>query len=613
MPMLPHLLPRAPLLALALLLPAAGEAGLWETGELTYPSGEAEVAAFVNTEGDAQLQVVMCTRNEPLPWRFSLLLPSSPAMRGLVRCEVEAGERVAAAYAEVVGNTLEFQLDEEVVISLTDIPSLCFRFEEQDARELGLPAVLPVDLQGADLNIRHAAAECAVRCTSGDYACNRSLVSSLLWPRLGPDPARVAEIGRLCSGPEGTEHPAFVPSETCKLALDRLYEHDGQGPLSFIRELFSDEKGSYAAYRQQWNELAALAVTGPTQELPTVDDTDWYLFLYACSGAPELRNFPASFHSVMGLDADPTTLLYDIDSRYELEILKYTAVFLRRNLGRAGIAERLAKALGTWQDFYREFTTILPKVKLAKATRPIMYRQMLMRLWRLSGMPEGLHYSPEHAFRQGTGGRTLTRDPLEANCSIFDGERGDQFFHASAACVRGIDAELRGAGLIRGSFEGLRKSWDEFARLWSGSIFYSDSLDDAVGSELASGFALTTLSMHRIYGFGDYFLLRECISSEDSDICALEADRAYDSYRQELRHLMEAISKVSVADATTLRRISELWERYYAELRAYLGALRDSGMLDLWKVELVRGVAAMAQANAIINASYNREAVLDDD
>lgn len=37
-------------------------ANMWDSGELTYPSGETEISAFVNSDGNTQLQAVLCSK-----------------------------------------------------------------------------------------------------------------------------------------------------------------------------------------------------------------------------------------------------------------------------------------------------------------------------------------------------------------------------------------------------------------------------------------------------------------------------------------------------------------------------------------------------------------------
>ena len=65
------------LLAVLILMQGSVQAqpAMWEAGRLDYINGHAEVAAFVNAAGNTQLQVVLCSKNEPQNYRVTLLLP----------------------------------------------------------------------------------------------------------------------------------------------------------------------------------------------------------------------------------------------------------------------------------------------------------------------------------------------------------------------------------------------------------------------------------------------------------------------------------------------------------------------------------------------------------
>ena len=66
-----------------------------------------------------------------------------------------------------------------------------------------------------------------------------------------------------------------------------------------------------------------------------------------------------------------------------------------------------------------------------------------MRIWNLAGKPQGIRLLPENAFKQGTGGKTVTGETLESQCSFFEGANGEQFYFASDSCINGIEDYMR--------------------------------------------------------------------------------------------------------------------------------------------------------------------------
>ena len=112
------------------------------------------------------------------------------------------------------------------------------------------------------------------------------------------------------------------------------------------------------------------------------------------------------------------------------------------------------------------------------------------------------------------------------------------------------------------------------------------------------------LSMFKNYGFGDYFLLRKCISSRDSDICAYEADKYFDSYDSDFRKTVATVAEVSGEDARSLKRLNELWLSYYDSLSTYASNLVKRGRMESWRAEFVKGVAVTAQAESLISTLF---------
>ena len=91
--------------------------------------------------------------------------------------------------------------------------------------------------------------------------------------------------------------------------------------------------------------------------------------LYSLAGKRKLKEIPNSFYTVKNYQDDPTTLVYDIDSRYEMELLKYSSVLYRRVRGNINAINAIEKSLKMWQDFYRSFCLSLPDINQAHAQR----------------------------------------------------------------------------------------------------------------------------------------------------------------------------------------------------------------------------------------------------
>ena len=253
----------------------------------------------------------------------------------------------------------------------------------------------------------------------------------------------------------------------------------------------------------------------------------------------------------------------------------------------------------------------LPPIAKAQALRPVIYRQMLMRIWRLAGYPETLHLRPENSFVHGSDGKTTTSEPLEAICSVFEGNNGDQFFFASPKCVQAISLDLRNLGLSGESLQEVVKRWDKFATAWQQSVFYLPNDEDVIGEHPRSGLALALISLYKTYGFGDYFLLRKCLSSRDSDICAYDADLNYDVYQSELRKTIAALSTVSGNDARSLSDLNKLWSRYYESLCAYTNGLARAGKIEAWRALFVQALASTLQSETVLNVMFARQYGID--
>ena len=86
-------------------------ANMWDSGELTYPSGETEISAFVNSDGNTQLQAVLCSKGGQGDYRFTLLLPKELDYDSVIKVTIKTDELVTEEYAEVAGNSLDLQID----------------------------------------------------------------------------------------------------------------------------------------------------------------------------------------------------------------------------------------------------------------------------------------------------------------------------------------------------------------------------------------------------------------------------------------------------------------------------------------------------------------------
>lgn len=596
---------------LAALLPALAAASpVWEAGELTYPDGESELSAFINLESPAntQLQAVMCTKNTGYAYRFTLLLPGgSVRANRIIQVRVGSDTLSSSVYAEISGNSLEFQIDQDIFVSLSCSLGFTLNFEPEDAKLLGVAEQVEIPMAGAEAAVRKVAAECTALCLNSSYQCELPLVSAVLWPGdFFKDRYSAGDLDRLCTYRK-QERYWFNNTPGCRLALDRFYRDRGIGPLSFLRNIFFKEGSHFSAYEKLWNQAVQKAPSGILKPEVYADSREWYLALYSLAGTRLLGDFPRSRAEILKYREDPTTLVYDIENRYELESLKYVSVLLRRLRGSVQAIQTVEQSLREWHEFYREFATALPLIKQAQALRPLVYRQMLMRVWRLAGSPGGISLKPENAFHQGSGGKTITGELLESNCSFFDGAGGDQFFFASDACVRGVGQDLTRLGLKNERFGALLQAWDEFSAEWRKSVFFSESIDDAVGEHPRSGAALALLSLFRIYGFGDYFLLRQCLASRDQDICGYESDRAYTSYQQELLNRISAIAAVSPEDASELMRLDRLWRGYYTALGSYVDSLEAAGKIPSWRGSFVKGTATVTETNALLSLNYERD------
>lgn len=584
---------------------------MWEAGDLTYPTGETEVSAFVNTPGDSQLQAVLCTKNSANEYRFTLLLPNKLASDAVIKVHVKTDELDSEEYAEVSGNSLDLQIDSNLLIALPDSTKLSLSFDKDDAKFLGIPEVVEVSMSGADMTLRNVASECTALCIGSGFKCNYPLLSSLLWPQDRYTKITIDDLDNLCTLMTHPGYYKFTNSKACHLALDRFYKKDGIGPLSFIFKLFNDKTSSYQKYVKSWNEVVNLTPSANLNLGVRADDADWYIVLYSLVGHNRIKELPSSYYNIKNLNGDPTTLVYDVDNRYEMELLKYSSVLHRRVRGNVNAVSSVEKALKQWSDFYRELCASLPNIQQAQAIRPIVYRQMLMRVWRLAGRPQGIRLLSENAFKQGSGGKTLTHEPLEAQCSFFEGTNGEQFYFASENCIKGIDDYMRTSPLNTNLYKKVLDKWDTFAKQWQDSKFFNDGIDDAVGEHPRGNLGVTVLSLFKIYGFGDYFLLRECISSRDNDICGYEVHKAYNTYTKEFNYRLDSITSVNEDDGAELNRLNNLWLDYYHALSRYLKDLISKGLIDTWRAEFVKGVAAVVQTNALLNFPYDKEQLPD--
>lgn len=586
---------------------------LWDAGRLDYADGNAEVAAFVNGPLHTQLQVVLCSKNEAVKYRFSLLLPQFFDQSMIFETTVDCDGQQFSSYAELSGNSLEFIADDQLCLALTHSPYLTISFDPADAELLQLPPVIDLPMQGADQVLRRVAAECTLLSTEDKFQGRPGLLSALQWPPRGFNPYNLGDVDELCTrpSPDGSGY-YFDLNNSCRLTLDRFYQREGQGPLSFLHQLFFDDKGPYVKYQTLWNDALHSLPVGPQAERSTADHREWYLSLFTLAGRRPVLDLPPSFFAVRQHIGDATTLLYNIDNSSELDLLKYVSVLMRRLQGNYQGLQQVELALNAWAEFYRSLSAYLqPETREALALRPVIYREMLRRLRQVAGHPEGVVFLPEHTFRQGSGWRTSTGETLERKCAVFEGMRGDQFFAADRTCMSAISSELHLRGLITGYYQSVVSAWRDFVDAWRHSPYASADFEHEVAEDLRSHLALTLLTAARIYGFGEYFLLRECISSRDSDICAFEKERALSSLAHELSNRVNAVARVSRADAQALLQLNDKWNVYLQALTVYVNDLSRRGHLPDWQASLVQGIAAVLQTEAVLNAPYHREELPD--
>lgn len=635
---------------------------VWEAGRLDYAYGGAEVAAFVNTKDQIQLQIVLCSKEQPYAFRMSVLLPHKHEASGIIPVRLNVDGQVTNVYAEISGNSLEFQVGTAFLITLPDSPNFEMEFSKEDASYLKIPSVLSFSMSNSDMVLSEVAKSCVILHEQQNFKSNEQLLSGILWPRQGfnslskenvgagasaagagagvssgagagagaiEGEAKYRNIESLClrSNEDGKPYkkvvtglvssihdqdsmPYFYPSKECKAALDDIYEAQGKLSLSFLPELFKDPTGNYQRYMMLWNNVLSDTARMDFKYVDSpLSDFDYYLTLFSLFSDSKISQYPQSYYDILKLKEDPSTFLYTMDNRYELETVKYASVLARRLTGFLSPRQNASEAISAWHQFYQELSLVLPPISKAQAIRPVLYRQMLMRIWRLAGFPEPLHLRPKYAFVQGTNGKPTTSEPLEARCSIFEGSNGDQFFFASNDCVKSIATDLRNLGLINNDYYQVLDCWDAFAKAWTKSNFYHTDGQDAVGEHLRSSLALTLLSLYKNYGFGDYFLLNKCISSRDSDICAYEANNYYESYSSDLRKTIAAIAQVSSKDARELKKLNDLWAKYYDSLKLYTKNLAAKNRIPLWKSEFVLGVAITCQSEAILNSRYSRDGI----
>ncbi len=597
--------------ALVFILLSTKANAIWESGSLEYEDGGAEISSFVNIGDKLQLQVVLCAKNQASDYRFSLLLDKTIQNTSIIEVNVDYGRAKTVAYAEIIGNSLEFHIDQKVFIALPDIPSLVLHFKKDDAELLGIPEVIDIDMKGADYNIKYIATDCTQLCTKkNDFQCDAQILSSILWPR---DDLKNNDynIDELCikKGHYGFD---FDLNDKCKLALDKTYDKKNDNSLSFLKALFFDENSSFNDYVNKWNSAVDYLDSNHTiPYLYAKDNREWYLSLYSLYGSKQIREIPQSYFDILKINEDPTTLVYDIDNRYEMETMKYQSVLMRRfNTSLKGI-QLVEDALNSWNNFYRNLSQIVPQIKEAQALRPIIYRQMLLRVWRLAGMPEPLNLKKENEFIQGRYGRITSNELLEKKCAIFEGSFSDEFFYPTDDCVRGIKNSMRYLGLVNDNLEYTLSKFLDYQNTFKKSIFASGYTKESQLS-LRKSLSLTLLSIFKVYGFGEYFLAKECIASKDTDICALEARRTQKAYIIELHNRLTSIAMVSPNDARNLKDLNDKYEKYYDSLKVYLDDLVLKGKLEKWQSYFVLAISNIMQTDTILNAEYDKEELPDE-
>lgn len=407
--------------------------------------------------------------------------------------------------------------------------------------------------------------------------------------------------------------PSFKLNAQCKNLLDQRFERDGKWALSFMPAIFKSPQSAYQDYQKHWNVL--VKAVDPKGELPDtmLSDDDYYLALFTLFTTTNLHEFPQSYFDILNFDDDPATFIYAMDNRYDLETIKYYAVLDRRLKGSASLLQTASHTYQVWEKFYQEFSSALPPIPKAQALRPLLYRQMLMRVWRLAGYPDPLHLKPQYAFTQGTNHHTITREPLEAKCSIFEGTQGDQFFFASPECVRSVFSDLRRLGYLNDDFKQVQLHWDAFAKATIQSQLLSLNGSGQLTDNNRAGLTLALLSMYKIYGFGDYFLLRNCLSTRDSDICQFQSFKAQQDYFNEVRNTISSVSVSSEKDAKMLNQLNELWRLYYDSLKVYTEGLVRRGKIKPWRAHFVQGVATTTQTETLLSGPYYQQPIEPED
>lgn len=598
------------LLLLVLLNSSNCLSNMWEAGELTYKNGSTEISAFVNTKEKTQLQLVLCSKNSFDNYRFTLLLPKKILSDSVIKVKVSTDDSEVEQYAEVSGNSIDLQVDETLLLSIPYSAKLQLKFNEEDATYLGLPKVLDVSMKGADLAIKNVSSQCTALCLNNGFSCNKSLLSSILWPENSFNRFEIAGIDDMCTKQTRPDVYRFDLNKKCKASLDKFYNKVGIGALSFLNHLFNAENSAYKKYEASWNETLAYSPI-VAEDMKKYVQNDWYLLLYSLVGNRHIREFPNSFYAISNHKGDPTTLVYDIDNRYEMELLKYSSVLYRRMNSSIKAKNSATKTLKLWSDFYRQLTQMLPNIHQAQAVRPIVYKSMLMRIWNLAGRPTGVKFYSKNIFRHGTNGKTITDDNLEKQCSLFEGSNGEQFFYASSDCVKSVADIMRTSQYNTTLYKDLEIKWDNYAKAWMSSPFYNDSLDDAIGENRRANLTLITLSLFKEYGFGDYFQIRECLSSRDSDICSYESNKYYSTYSKEYNYRLDSISNVNAEDAKTLNELNNLYLEYYHSLEIYLDDLVASNTIPMWRADFIKSLASIIQTNAMLNFPYSREELPD--
>lgn len=762
----------------------------WEVGRLDYGYGGSEVAAFVNTPEQIQLQLVLCSKLEAAPYRFSVLLPRDIDSSGIIPVKLLVDGVTTNLYAELVNNALEFQVGDNFIITLPESPTLEMIFDAEDAKYLHIPERISFSMEQAHASLEQVAKSCTILCQQQDFACQKSLIAGMLWPHHGfnniislremrqIDPLiamahfnqgeensneiradgsiphehdgdgvededsvntdgslelgkntdaaitsdevkfseeRIAQLSKelgvsaedvvdvdgaclqwqpqsleqvqvqpnsakevktittttantdfstslattdsstmpvVAFASNGHSHyqtqnytqsnivssarqadqiakhyyhdynrnygrsrksehattlerrmPYFVPTTKCKQSLDLVYERTGKEALSFLHQLFHQPNGDYQQYSSLWNKVVKEADNwDKSKSEREIDDFDYYLMLFSLFSNTPVAQYPQSYYDILRLREDPSSFLYAIDNRYELESIKYYSVLSRRGRALRTINRDIEDAMRKWHQFYQEFSVSLPPIAKAQALRPLVFRQMLMRIWRLAGYPETLHLRPQYSFVQGTGGKLRTNDQLEARCSIFEGNNGDQFFYASPQCVKNIASDIKRLGFLTPDLQQVLHNWDAFIQAWKQSNLFSSPEQKNVRAYEHAGISLSMLSLYKIYGFGDYFLLRKCLSTRDGDICAYDAYQNHEQYVSEMRKHISEFSVIANKEAYALSELNGLWNDYYQSLCSYTMGLVQKGKLPAWRAYLVQAIATTTQNEAMMQA-----------